>query len=72
MADYRESREWQEAQAEYLSDDGDPDERFHRRVEAAIRMRDIQRAWAAGVRAREYRARAEDSPAGTSPNAGVL
>ncbi len=42
---YRDLPEWQEAQAAYLSESGDSDERLSRRIKAAWRLREIERQW---------------------------
>lgn len=36
------SAEWHAARDEYLREDGDPDEVYARRVQAALRMREIE------------------------------
>lgn len=41
---YRDLPEWQAARAEYLSEDGDRDQRATRRVRAAARMFEIEKA----------------------------
>ena len=42
--DHRELPEWQAAQAEYLAQDDDPDQRFIRSVRGACRMLEIEKA----------------------------
>jgi len=42
---YRDLPEWQEAQAAYLAESDDPEETLYNRIEAALRMRDIERRY---------------------------
>ena len=40
---YRDDSRWQEAQAAFLADGSDPDDLFTQRIDAAWRMREIER-----------------------------
>lgn len=47
---HRDLPEWQAARAEYLAADDDPDRKFMRSVRGAMRMLEIEKAFAAGIR----------------------
>ena len=46
---FRDLPEWQAARADYLFDEGNPDEVLARRIPAAHRMREIERAYGSSV-----------------------